>query len=87
MIDDAVITTKIKQALATSERVSALDINVTTHNGLVTLRGQVDTPDQRAAAEELAHAVEGVRKVQNELEIRAVQMGGEREEFAAPRRR
>ncbi len=38
-IDDSVITTKVKSAMADDERVNAMNISVTTINGVVHLEG------------------------------------------------
>lgn len=42
-------------------------INAVCRDGVVYLRGKVDTPEHRALAENLAHNITGVRGVVNQL--------------------
>ncbi|WP_148714680.1 BON domain-containing protein [Chitinolyticbacter meiyuanensis] len=70
-IDDATITTKVKAALASDKQVSALDVKVTTENGVVLLSGNVDTPDAGVRAIEIAAGVEGVKDVKSALTVKA----------------
>jgi osmotically-inducible protein OsmY len=66
---DAWITAATKTKLVADDAVSALDINVDTRNGVVTLFGTVDSSQAKAAAEQDARSVSGVRDVKNEIEI------------------
>jgi hyperosmotically inducible protein len=66
---DAWITTKAKIALATTEDVSAIDVNVDTVNGRVTLHGKVPTETAKARAAEVTDDIEGVTKVVNLLQV------------------
>lgn len=66
---DAWITTKAKIALATSEDVSATDVNVDTVNGLVTLHGKVPTETAKAKAADVVDDIDGVVKVTNLLQV------------------
>lgn len=66
---DAWITTKVKMALLTSDRVDGLDVNVDTVDGRVTLHGTVASAEQKARAEQLAGEVVGVREVRNLLQV------------------
>jgi hyperosmotically inducible protein len=74
---DAVITSKVKSKLAADPQTSALEIDVDTLDGEVTLRGQVDTDAEREDAERLARDTDGVRAVDNQLEIGHVGLGEE----------
>ncbi len=47
--------------------MKGLTISVETSDGNVTLTGAVDTPEQKARAEEIAKSVYGVRAVNNLL--------------------
>jgi osmotically-inducible protein OsmY len=47
----------------------ALDINVGTRAGVVTLFGTVPSQETKAAAEADAHKVSGVKRVENELKV------------------
>lgn len=71
VIDDALITTKIKSSLAADPQVSALAIDVDTSNGIVSLTGVVDSEAQRQRAIQLAQGMEGVRRVDgNNLRVK-----------------
>lgn len=62
-MDDTWITTKVKSSLLAESDVSGLDINVDTLNGVVTLRGQVDSQAQIDTATRIAREIEGVTNV------------------------
>ena len=70
VIDDAVITTKVKTALARDERVSAFDVKVEVYKGVVQLSGFVETEAQALAAEDTAYTVNGVVDVKNRIDIK-----------------
>ena len=70
-IDDASIKTAVKAKLAADVKLSTLtNIEVNSTNGVVTLAGQVDNPDQKLLAAEVARSVDGVVKVNNELQVK-----------------
>jgi hyperosmotically inducible protein len=70
-IDDASIKTSVKAKLAADVKLSTLtNIEVNSTNGVVTLAGQVDNPDQKLLAAEIARGVDGVVKVNNELQVK-----------------
>lgn len=69
MISDAWITSAVKMRLLANGDTPALDINVDTSNGSVTLFGIVPTQAARTAAEQEAKKVDGVRGVRNELQV------------------
>lgn len=66
---DATITTKVNAALATDGKLQARKINVDTNQGQVTLTGVAPDATSVARATELAKAVDGVKKVVNELKV------------------
>jgi hyperosmotically inducible protein len=66
-LDDGTITARVKAKLASE--MNPFNINVTTNDGVVQLVGRVPTAEDRRRAEQLARTVDGVRGVQNELEI------------------
>jgi hyperosmotically inducible protein len=66
---DMWITTDTKTRLLADSRTPALEINVDTWNGVVTLFGSVPSKAARAAAEADARKVSGVKRVVNELQI------------------
>jgi len=67
---DAGITTKLKAKLLADESTSGLKIHVETNNGVVTLSGDAKTVAEKARAEQVALATDGVSKVNNKLEVR-----------------
>ena len=67
--DDVAMTAKVNAALAGDPRLSALKINVDTVDGRVSLHGFAPDADSRARATELAKAVEGVKDVDNQLQV------------------
>jgi hyperosmotically inducible protein len=66
---DMWLTSAVKMRLIADERTPAMDVNVDTTNGKVTLFGMVPTAAAKAAAEENAHKVNGVKSVSNQLQI------------------
>ncbi|MCC7120248.1 MAG: BON domain-containing protein [Gammaproteobacteria bacterium] len=71
-VDDAAITARVKAALVADPTLSALDINVDSKDGVVTLRGNVESPDASTRAGSLANDTEGVVSVDNRLVVAAV---------------
>jgi hyperosmotically inducible protein len=69
VMKDAWVTTKTKVALATDSRVRARHVVVETHGGGVTLRGKVESAEERTAAEEIARGVKGAAAVSNALQV------------------
>jgi len=70
VVDDTVITTKVKTALLADSDIKGLQINVDTSNGVVTLSGEVDNQAQIDRAGKLAADVQGVTSVSNNLTIK-----------------
>ncbi|MGH7893226.1 MAG: BON domain-containing protein [Candidatus Binatia bacterium] len=68
---DAWITTKAKIALLTTEGVRSNDVSVDTIDGAVTLHGAVESAAERAKAEDVVTQIDGVRRVQNLLQVRS----------------
>ena len=70
-LDDAWIHTKIVAKLIANSKTPERKINVDVVNNAVTLRGTVDTAEEKAAAEQTAKDTEGVTKVTNQLKVAA----------------
>jgi hyperosmotically inducible protein len=68
-VDDATLTSSVKTRLATDKLSSLTRVDVDTNNGVVSLNGVVESPDQRARAQELASQVNGVNRVVNNLQV------------------
>ncbi len=69
-IDDGIVTAKVKTALLADAYVKSFDIAVLTRKGEVQLSGFVDNQSQIDRAIEVAHGIEGVRRVGNEMSIK-----------------
>jgi hyperosmotically inducible protein len=68
-VSDSWLTAKTKIALFGDDRVKSTQISVETINGVVALRGKVDSADAKQAAGEIAKGIEGVKDVKNELQV------------------
>jgi hyperosmotically inducible protein len=68
-MSDSWLTSKAKIALFADDRVKGRQVNVETKNGVVTLRGKVDSAEAKSAAESVAKGVDGVKSVKNELQV------------------
>jgi hyperosmotically inducible periplasmic protein len=70
VVDDTVITTTVKAELAKDVRLATLtDIEVSTTQGVVTIAGKVHNSEEKATVEQKVRGVNGVVKVNNELQI------------------
>lgn len=67
--DDLTLGTTVKTKLFANSNIAGHDINVDTKNGVVTLKGEVDSQIERDLAVKIAENVDDVRKVQDELTI------------------
>ena len=70
VIDDAAITVKVKAALAGDPRTKAHQVNVETREGVVQLSGFVNNYEAKSTAAELARAVDHVKSVDNEIDVK-----------------
>jgi len=68
-VSDSWLTSKTKIALFADDRVKGRDVRVETVKGDVFLRGKVDSEEAKAAAAEIAKTVEGVKNVENDLQV------------------
>jgi hyperosmotically inducible periplasmic protein len=68
---DTAITTEVKSRLESEYQLRDSDISVSTADGEVTLEGSVSDANAKAAAEDAARSVEGVRTVHNNLDTSA----------------
>ncbi len=62
-LNDGALTAKIKAKMALDDRVKALDLNIDTRDGVVTVTGKVRTSAERERALALARETNGVRQV------------------------
>jgi hyperosmotically inducible protein len=68
--DDATLAANVKAKLTTDAPLSAATINVAAASGVVTLSGTVATEAEKAKAESIASAVEGVKSVTNSISVK-----------------
>jgi osmotically-inducible protein OsmY len=70
-LDDATITAKVKTAVLAEPGLKSLQIGVDTVNGVVTLNGTVDTQEMKDRVTNIAHGVDGVRSVIDNLAVKS----------------
>ena len=75
-LDDAWIHTKIVAKLIGNTVTPERKINVDVVNNVVTLRGTVDTAEQKAEAARVAKETDGVKSVKNLLKVGVAKAGG-----------
>ena len=70
MLDDSVITVKVKTALLSDSHTEGNEIAVTTNKGVVQLSGFVDSAAEQGRATSIARNVEGVQSVVNDTRVK-----------------
>jgi osmotically-inducible protein OsmY len=68
-VSDVWITAQARLRLLSDDRLPALDVNVDTRDGIVTLFGTVPSAAARAAARDDARKIVGVKDVRDELQV------------------
>ena len=68
-VTDSWLTSKTKIALFSDDRVKGSQVKVETKDGVVFLRGKVDSAEAKAAAETVAKGIDGVKSVKNDLQV------------------
>ena len=66
---DQALSEKVRQALVSEQGLNARDLQVTTHNGVVTLTGKVDEKSDQERMMLVAMSVDGVRSVVSNLVV------------------
>ena len=68
---DLDIAAAIRRVLVQDDTLSrnAHDVKITTRDGVVTLRGPVDSPAEKSRIDQLAHQVRGIKQIDNQLEV------------------
>jgi osmotically-inducible protein OsmY len=69
-VDDSVITTKVKSQLAADDFLKSFEISVETYKGIVQLSGFVGSQQAIDKAGEIARGVQGVKSVENDLNVK-----------------
>ncbi|MFN3515169.1 MAG: BON domain-containing protein [Phenylobacterium sp.] len=85
VMDDRTLRDKVQQALDSAAALDARAIGVAVKGGVVTLTGHVPTFGQRLAAERAARAVDGVRALAQELEVRTPDLTAQADDEVAAR--
>jgi len=70
-VDDSTITTKVKAALVAEPGLKSAQISVEAKDATVTLSGNVDSPDQKERAKQVASSVDGVKNVVDGLSVKS----------------
>ena len=73
---DSGVTTKVKAKLAAANDVPASKIEVSTHNGVVTLTGNVDSAETKERALQLARETKGVTDVVDMISVQTAEGTG-----------
>jgi hyperosmotically inducible protein len=74
-VDDAAITASVKSSLVADKASNLTRVDVDTTNGVVSLNGVVESPEQKNRAAQLAGRVDGVRNVVNNLQVQGARTG------------
>lgn len=70
IVDDSILTTKIKAAMLANPGVKATEVSVETNSGEVTLSGAVSNQPEIEQAQQIANNVVGVKTVVNKLTLK-----------------
>jgi len=70
-VDDATITANVNARLVKDKDLSGIRIDVDTQDGVVTLSGLAPSASAKEHASEVAHKVDGVHSVNNQLTIKS----------------
>ncbi|HZS47403.1 MAG TPA: BON domain-containing protein [Blastocatellia bacterium] len=74
---DSTTTNNIKSELAKDTTLNGRDISVDTDNGVVTVSGTVNTEAERMRVVQIARGTEGVKRVDDKLEVDSTAKTGE----------
>lgn len=70
IVDDGVVTAKVKSALLADPDIKSFDIAIATRKGEVQLSGYVNNQAQIDRAIDIARGIEGVQSINNEMSIK-----------------
>jgi osmotically-inducible protein OsmY len=68
-VSDDVLHDMVRRRLANDAEIKGGAIDVQVSEGVVTLKGSVETPKQKERAGKLVKRINGVRKVENQLVV------------------
>lgn len=69
-MDNSVITARVKTAIFKEPSLKSAEVNVETFKGVVQLSGFVSSQSDINRAVEIASAVEGVKSVENDMQLK-----------------
>ncbi|MDZ7839439.1 MAG: BON domain-containing protein [Gammaproteobacteria bacterium] len=69
-MDNSIVTARVKTAIFKEPSLKSAEINVETFKGAVQLSGFVSSQSDINKAVEIAHAVEGVKSVKNNMQLK-----------------
>ncbi len=67
--DDAAVTKKVNAVILAEYGMKDFDINVETNDGIITLKGTVDSRENKNRAGNLVSGIDGVKSVINKLMV------------------
>jgi hyperosmotically inducible protein len=69
---DRTVTQQIRRAVVSDDSLSTMakNVKIITADGVVTLRGPVENPNEKEAIETKARQLAGINKVDNQLEVK-----------------
>lgn len=67
---DALIRDTLKDQVSQDQVLRDRDINFDVNNGVVTVKGDVRTPEEKAKVTEMVRSVNGVKQMANELDVK-----------------
>jgi hyperosmotically inducible protein len=70
-VDDASINAQVRVALLTHRSTRASRISVSTHDGVVTLKGTAKNEAEKTLVSKLVNDIHGVKEIVNKIEVRA----------------
>ncbi len=70
LLDEKVITDRVQAALSAHQGYNFPGVRISTSAGVVTLRGQVETTQQKLEAVQLARSVDDVKEIRDRLQVR-----------------
>jgi cytidylate kinase len=69
VLSDLILRKRVEIAILSSNNVDAYLLEINAKDGIVTLSGQVHSSEEQTAAEKQARSVEGVKDLQNDIQI------------------
>lgn len=69
-MDNSIVTAKVKAAIFNEPSLKSAEVNVETFKGVVQLSGFVSSQSDINKAGEIAGAVEGVKSVKNDMQLK-----------------